>query len=131
MAKRGPRTPWQERTRYLKARCPDRLKPNQVAELLAADAFARWQGFPLNAFATIRLPHGCDAPAIFRRGQDRFSKWLRRSGWELRWLYVWEARGPLHVHCLINLPRASWDAALSFMRAAFTGCDVDLRGRTP
>jgi hypothetical protein len=129
--KRGPKTPWQRRARYLRRRCPERLKPNQIADLCAADGFARWQGFSLNYFATLRFPQPATALRDFRRGQDRVGKWLRRAGSELRWAYVWEARNGFHVHALINLPGKAFIPALEALRRAFPTCDVDLRSRLP
>ena len=57
MAKRGPKTSWQDRVRYQRNRCPNRLRPWQVAELFNADAFARWRGRPLNMLVTIHVEY--------------------------------------------------------------------------
>jgi hypothetical protein len=130
MSKPGPKTPWHRRVRYRRARCLKRLKPCQVENLSAADAFARQSGKPLNQFLTVRF-EGDAGRAPFARGMDRLSKWFARWGGELRALYVWEAIGGLHVHCLLHIPSRAAHEARGAIEAAFGGHDVDIRPRMP
>lgn len=132
MAKPGPKVPWQRRARYLRARCVERLKPNQVEELHAASAFARRLGVPLATFLTIRFPAGADCPASFRRGQDVLAKRFRRAGRQLHWVYVWEAKGGAHVHCLAHVPAQLAGDFPAMLADAFPGCDArHERARSP
>ena len=55
MPKPGPKTPWQRRAKYQRARCLERQKPCQGENLAAADAFARAIGRPLNHLLTIKF----------------------------------------------------------------------------
>ncbi len=80
--KPGPRGAWQLRARYQRGRCVERLKPNQIQNLSAADAFARWIGRPLNCFVTVRFLETVDPKAVFEAAIDRLSKWHGRWGGE-------------------------------------------------
>jgi hypothetical protein len=132
VAKPGPKVPWQRRARYLRARCVERLKPNQIEELGVAYAFARWLGVPLNTCLTIRFPAGADCPSCFRRGQDVLAKRFRRAGYSLHWVYVWEAKGGEHVHCLAHVPKPLARAFPAMLADAYPGCDVHCeRSRSP
>jgi hypothetical protein len=126
--KPGPRVAWYEQTRYQRARCIERLKPNQVASLSTADAFARWIGRPLNCFVTVKFLETVDARPAFETAIDRLSKWHRRWGGEWFAIHVWEAIGGYHVHIACHRPKQSnvIDAAI---RHAFEGHDVDIRKR--
>ena len=128
--KPGPRTPWQLRAKYQRARCFERLKPNQIENLAAADAFARWLGTPLNHFVTVHFGYQPNPKRIFESALDRLSKWHMRWGGKWLVLYVWEAIGGFHVHlaCHCSTKPNVLHAAIN---SAFGGCDIDIRARSP
>ena len=126
--KPGPRTPWQLRARYQRARCIKRLKSNQIESLAAADMFARWRGTPLNWFVTIHFHEQPDPQRNFETSIDRVSKWHRRWGGEWVAIHVWEATGGFHVHMACHCPKTS-NAVHGAIRTAFAGCDIDIRTR--
>ncbi len=41
-------------------------------------------------------------------------------------MYVWEAKGGYHVHCLINLPKCD-DAIRNLIQSAFKDMDIDIK----
>lgn len=127
--KPGPRAAWQLRARYQRARCVERLKPNQIESLAAADAFAQWRGTPLNRFVTIHFHEQPNPKRIFETAIDHLSKWHGRWGGEWVAIFVWEAIGGFHVHMACHCPKNS-DAGHAAIRSAFTGCDIDIRART-
>lgn len=108
MAKPGPKTSWQDTARYRRRRCPERLRPQEVAELFNADAFARWRAAPLNVFITIAFVHtaagDAEANKTFARLRDCVGKSFARWGGEYSGLYVFEAKGGLHVHWAAHCP---------------------------
>jgi hypothetical protein len=126
--KPGPCRPWQLRARYQRSRCIERLKPNQIQNLSAADAFARWQGRPLNTFVTIHFLETVNAKRGFEQAIDRLSKWHMRWGGEWSAIHVWEAVGGLHVHLACHCPQNS-SAVHNAMQAAFSGHDVHITAR--
>lgn len=127
--KPGPPTPWQLRARYQRARCIERLKPNQIESLAAADMFARWRGTPLNQFVTIHFREQPDPKRNFEAAIGRLSKWHMRWGGKWTALHVWEATGGFHVHVACHCPKNP-DAAHAAIRNAFAGCDIHIRART-
>jgi hypothetical protein len=127
-SKPGPKTPWQNRVRYSRAKCESRLKPTQIENLSAADAFARWRGRPLNTFVTIRFVDGIDAKSCFEQAIDRLSKWHSRWGGEWSAIHVWEAIGGIHVHLACHYPKHS-HTVHQVIHAAFTGQDVHITTR--
>lgn len=127
--KPGPRTPWQNRVRYNRAKCEKRLKPSQIENLAAADMFARWLGTPLNRFVTIHFHGQPDPKRNFEAAIARLSKWHRRWGGEWVAIHVWEATGGFHVHFACHCPKNS-DAVHAAIKIAFAGCDIDIRART-
>jgi hypothetical protein len=126
--KPGPSGPWQLRARYQRSRCIERLKPNQIENLSAADAFARWQRRPLNTFVTIRFVETVDAKRCFERGIDCLLKWHMRWGGEWSAIHVWEAVGGLHVHLACHCPKHS-TTVHNAIHAAFAGHDVHITAR--
>ena len=126
--KPGPRGDWQLRARYQRARCVARLKPNQIQNLAAADAFARWIGRPLNCFVTVRFLETVDPKTVFEAAIDRLSKWHGRWGGEWIAFHVWEAKGGFHVHIVCHCPEHSPDVHTAIQNA-FAGQDVDIRLR--
>ena len=106
--KPGPKTAWQNRVHYNRAKCTHRLKPSQIENLTSADTFASLIGTRLNGFLTIKFSEGSHALQEFQTGTKRLSQWHRRWGGELRWIYVWEATGGFHVHALVHVPRRAW-----------------------
>jgi hypothetical protein len=126
--KPGPKGHWQLRARYQRSRCKGRLKPNQIENLSAADAFARWQRRPLNIFVTIRFLETVDAKRCFERGIDCLSKWHTRWGGEWSAIHVWEAVGGLHVHLACHCPKHS-NTVHNAIRAAFAGHDIHITTR--
>ena len=127
--KTGPRTPWQLRTRYQRGRCVERLKPNQIESLAAADAFAGRLNAPLNGFLTVKFSEREHPLQEFQAATKRFSQWLRRWGGELHWIYVWEAIGGFHLHALIHIPHNSWQLFAEAIVTAFSGHDTMLKRR--
>jgi hypothetical protein len=128
--KRGPKTPWQNRAAYNRARCIKRLKPGQVENLASADAFAAYEGTGLNGWLTIKFASTEIAFADFQSGSKRLSEWFRRSGGNLIWVYVWESVGGVHIHMLIHIPNSIWQLTREAIAAAFDGHDVLLKRRT-
>jgi hypothetical protein len=128
--KPGPKTPWQKRARYNRAKCAMRLKPSQVQNLTMADAFASRIGKRLNGFLTVKFSESGHPLDEFRAGVKRLSLWHRRWGGELRWTYVWEAIGGFHVHALAHVPRRAWREFEQATVHAFAGHDVMLKHRT-
>jgi hypothetical protein len=126
--KPGPKGYWWLRARYQRARCVERLKPIQVENLAAADAFTRWIGKPLNCFVTVRFLETVDPKAFFEAAIDRLSKWHSRWCGEWFAFYIWEATGGFHVHIVCHCPRHSHDVH-NAIRNAFAGQDVDIRPR--
>ena len=126
--KPGPKGRWQLRARYQRSRCIERLKPNQIENLSAADAFARWQRRPLNTFVTIHFFETVDAKRCFEMAIDRLSKWHMRWGGEWSALHVWEAVGGLHVHLACHCPKHSTTIHEAIL-AAFVGHDVHITAR--
>ena len=126
--KPGPSGPWQLRARYQRSRCIERLKPNQIENLSAADAFARWQRRPLNTFVTIRFVKTVDAKRCFERGIDCLLKWHMRWGGEWSAIHVWEAVGGLHVHLACHCPKHS-TTVHNAIHVAFAGHDVHITAR--
>ncbi len=127
--KPGPKTPWQKRARYNRAKCELRLKPSQIENIVTADAFASRIGRPLNGFLTIKFSESGHPLSEFRAGVKRLSQWHRRWGGELRWLYVWEAIGGFHVHALVHVPRRAWKDFEQATVHTFAGHDVMLKHR--
>ena len=122
--KRGPKTAWQDRIGYNRAKCELRLKPFQIQNLGAANAFASGSGKPLNCFLTIKFSE-IEAPLqAFRDGTKRLSQWHRYWGGALHWIYVWEATGGFHVHALIHVPRGLWQDFVQATTRAFAGHNV-------
>jgi hypothetical protein len=128
--KRGPKTAWQNRAAYNRARCIERLKPVQVENLCAADRFASLNGTGLNGWLTVRFVSGDIALAEFQIGAKRLGQWFRRNGGELIWIYAWEAIGGNHVHILLHIPKSIWQVAREAIVAAFDSHDVLLKRRT-
>lgn len=128
--KPGPRTPWQLRARYQRGRCIARLKPNQIENLAAADAFASYMGNTLNGFLTIKFSEIGHPLNEFHAGVKRFSQWHRRWGGELRLVYVWEAIGGIHVHAMVHVPRGAWQDFEQALALAFADHDVLLKHRS-
>ncbi len=128
--KRGPKTAWQNRAAYNRARCIERLKPGQVQNLCAADSFATLSGTGLNGWLTVKFVSNDIALAEFQAGANRLGQWFRRNGGELIWLYVWEAVGGNHVHFLLHIPKSIWQLTREAIAAAFDGHDVLLKRRT-
>jgi hypothetical protein len=126
----GPKTPWEKRVRYNRAKCETRLKPCQIQNLAAADAFASRIGKTLNGYLTIKFSESGHPLNEFRAGVKRLSQWHRRWGGELRWIYVWEASGGFHVHALVHVPRGAWKDFDKGTARAFAGHDVMLKRRT-
>ena len=126
--KPGPSGPWQLRALYQRSRCIERLKPNQIENLCAADAFARWQGKPLNAFVSIRFLETVDARRCFETAIDRLSKWHVRWGGAWFAIHVWEGVGGLHVHLACHCPKYA-SAIREAIHDAFAGHDVHIRRR--
>jgi hypothetical protein len=127
-SKPGPSGAWQLRARYQRSRCIKRLKPNQIENLGAADAFARWRRRPLNTFVTIRFLETVRAKRCFERGIDCLSKWHARWGGEWSAIHVWEAVGGPHVHLACHCPKHS-NTVHNAIRAAFAGHDVHITTR--
>jgi hypothetical protein len=128
--KRGPKTPWQNRVHYNRAKCEARLKPSQIENLTAADAFAVQMGKPLHGYLTIKFSENGHPLHEFRAGTKRLSQWHRRWGGELRWIYVWEALGGFHVHALVHVPCRIWRELERATAKAFAGLDVLLKRRS-
>jgi len=126
--KPGPSGPWQMRARYQRSRCTERLKPNQIENLSAADAFSRWQRRPLNTFVSIHFLETVDTKRDFERTIDRLSKWHMRWGGEWSAIHVWEAVGGLHVHLACHCPKHS-TTVHNAIHAAFAGHDVHITAR--
>jgi hypothetical protein len=126
--KPGPSGPWQLRARYQRSRCIERLKPNQIENLSASDAYARWQRRPLNTFVTIHFVETGDAKCCFERGIDCLSKWHIRWGGEWSALHVWEAVGGFHVHLACHCPKHSTTVHKA-IHVAFAGHDVHITAR--
>lgn len=126
--KPGPKTKWWLKAHYQRSRCIERLKPNQIENLSAADAFARWQRNPLNTFVTIRLLETLDAKRCFEMAIDRLSKWHTRWGGEWSAIHVWEAVGGLHVHLACHCPKHS-TTVHNAIHVAFAGHDVHITAR--
>lgn len=127
--KPGPKTPWQRRVRYNRARCVERLKPTQIENLTAADAFAGTLKTPLNGFLTIKFSERCDPLQEFHAATKRLWQWHRRWGGELRMAYVWEAIGGHHLHALVHVPRGAWQLIGQAFASAFAGHDTLLKRR--
>jgi hypothetical protein len=128
--KRGPKTPWQNRAAYNRAKCELRLKPCQIENLAAADAFASGIGKRLNCFLTLKFSE-IDAPLqAFRAGTKRLSQWHRHWGGALHWIYVWEATGGFHVHALVNVPRGLLQDFMQATTRAFAGHNLLLTHRS-
>jgi hypothetical protein len=127
-SKSGPFVPWQMRARYQRSRCIERLKPNQIENLSAADAFARWHRRPLNTFVTIQFLEPVGAKRCFERGIDCLSKWHTRWGGEWSAIHVWEAVGGLHVHLACHCPKQS-NTVHEAIHVAFAGHDVHITTR--
>ena len=104
------------------------MKPNQIQNLSAADAFARWQQRPLNTFVTIRFLETVNAKRCFEQAIDRLSKWHVRWGGEWSAIHVWEAIGGLHVHLACHCPKNA-SAVHDAIHAAFAGHDVHITNR--
>ena len=128
--KRGPKTAWQNRVRYNRAKCKERLKPCQIQNLTAADAFASFNGKLLNCFLTIKFSEIAELLQAFCAGTKRLSQWHRRCGGVLHWIYIWEAIGGFHVHALVHVPRGLWTDFLNATVLAFAGHDVLLKHRS-
>ena len=128
--KRGPKTAWQKRVRYNRANCKERLKPCQVQNLTAADAFASFNGKLLNCFLTIKFSEFAEPLQAFCAGTKRLSQWHRRWGGVLHWIYVWEAISGFHVHALAHVPQQAWQDFSQAMALAFAGHDVLLKRRS-
>ena len=127
--KPGPKTPWQRRVRYNRTRCIERLKPSQIENLTAADAFAGTLKAPLTGFLTIKFSE-CGHPLReFHAGVKRLSQWHRRWCGELRLIYVWEAIGGHHLHALVHVPRGVWQLVGQAIASAFAGHDTLLKRR--
>ncbi len=126
--KPGPKTKWWLKAHYQRSRCIERLKPNQIENLSAADAFARWQRNPLNTFVTIRLIETLDAKRCFEMAIDRLSKWHTRWGGEWSAIHVWEAVGGLHVHLACHCPKHS-TTVHNAIHVAFAGHNVHITAR--
>ena len=120
---------WQLRVKYQRARCIERLKPNQIENLAAADAYASYTGNALNGFLTIKFSEIGHPLNELRAGVKRLSQWHRRWGGELRLVYVWEAIGGIHVHAMVHVPRRAWQDFEQALALAFTGHDVRRRER--
>ncbi len=129
--KPGPKTSWQNCIRYNRSKCLERLKPVEIVNISSADAFASRIGRRLNAFATIKFSETCDPLSEFRAGTKRLSAWFTRWGGELLWVYVWEAKGGLHVHAFLHVARGVWADIHAAIVSAFAGHDVDVRPRLP
>jgi hypothetical protein len=130
MVKPGPQTRFHDSVRYNRAKCEVRLKPVQIKNLAAADAFTSRNCQALNCYITIKFSE-CGHPLeAFRIGSKRLSQWHRRWGGELRWLYVWEAIGGFHVHVLAHVPRRAWHHFSKATALAFAGHDVLLKYRS-
>jgi hypothetical protein len=126
--KPGPKTKWWLKANYQRSRCIERLKPNQIQNLSAADAFARWRARPLNTFVTIHFLETVDAKRCFERAIDCLSKWHTRWGGEWSAIHVWEAVGGLHVHLACHCPKNA-SAVHNAIHAAFAGHDVHITAR--
>jgi hypothetical protein len=128
--KRGPKTAWQNRVGYNRAKCELRLKPCQIQSLAAADAFASGISKPLNCFLTIKFSE-IEAPLqAFRDGTKCLSQWHRYWGGALHWIYVWEATGGFHVHALVYVPRGLWQDFVQATKRAFDGHNLLHRHRS-
>ncbi len=128
--RRGPKTAWQNRVGYNRAKCELRLKPCQIQNLAAADAFASGLGKRLNCFLTIKFS-AIEAPLqAFRDGTKRLSQWHRHWGGALHWIYVWEATGGFHVHALVHVPRGLWQNFMQVTMRAFVGHNILFKHRT-
>ncbi len=119
--KRGPKTTWQNRVQYNRAKCELRLKPCQIHNLAAASAFASGIGKLLNCFLTIKFSEIEPPLQAFRAGTKRLSQWHRHWGGALHWIYVWEAMGGFHVHALVHVPRGLWQDFIQATTRAFAG----------
>lgn len=128
--KRGPKTAWQNRAQYNRAKCELRLKPCQILNLAAADAFASKINQPLNCYITIKFSERGHPMQAFRVGSKRLSQRYRRLGGELSWLYVWEAVGGFHVHALAHVPHRARPDFSQATALAFAGHDVLLKHRS-
>ena len=128
--KSGPKTPWQNRVRYNRARCVERLKPSQIQNLASADAFSDRRGYKLNTFVTIKFGETGHPLAAMNAAVKRLSQWFRRWGGELRWIFVWEAIGGPHVHALAHCPPRLRDEFSQTVTKCFEGHDVHIRQRT-
>jgi hypothetical protein len=128
--KRGPKTAWQNRAAYNRARCVERLKPGQVQNLYGADSFATLSRTGLNGWLTVKFVSGDVALAEFQAGAKRLGQWFRRHGGELIWVYIWEAVGGNHVHALLHIPNSIWQVAGEAIAVAFDGHDALLKRRT-
>ncbi len=127
--KPGPKTPWQKRVRYNRARCLERLKPSQIQNLTEADFFSRSINAPLNGFLTIKFSERGHPLCEFQAGTKRLAQWHRRWGGELRMLYVWEAVGSHHLHALLHVPRGGWQLLRQTICTSFARHDVLLKHR--
>lgn len=128
--KRGPKRAWQNRAQYNRAKCELRLKPCQIQNLAAADAFASKIKQRLNCYITIKFSERGHPLQAFRAGSKRLSQWHRRWGGALHWVYVWEAIGGFHVHAFVHVPRSLWTDFLNATALAFAGHDVLLKHRS-
>lgn len=128
--KRGPKTAWQNRVVYNRARCMERLKPGQVRNLIAADAFATMKNTRLNGWLTVKFAFSETALANFQVASKRLGEWFRRNGGELIWIYAWEAIGGVHIHMLMHIPYTNWQVAREAIISAFDGHDALLKRRT-
>jgi hypothetical protein len=123
-ARRGPpkakRQAWWKKSKYLRKRCDNRLKPPQVNGMFEADSFARTIGLPLTAFLSVNwglTAHGSeDVQKGFQRALKAMGEWFRRRGVPATWIYSHEnpegARP--HFHMLLHLPeplRREFEAA--------------------
>jgi hypothetical protein len=128
--KRGPKTAWQNRAHYNRAKCELRLKTCQIQNLAAGDVFASRIGKRLNCFLTIKFSEIAAPLQAFCAGTKRLSQWHRHWGGALHWVYVWEAIGGFHVHALVYVPRSLWTDFLNATALAFAGHDVLLKHRS-
>jgi hypothetical protein len=127
--RRGPKTRWEKRKRYLKARDPKRLKQTQVTELMAATTFAAAQRTPLNAFLTVTFANSAIAFDTFKQSVARLCRLLRSHHLDLHWIYVWEAVGGPHIHALLHIPAGSRLLFEHIIGSAFAGQDTQLLAR--
>ncbi len=119
--KRGPKGAWQNRAKYNRAKCELRLKPCQIQNLAAADAFASAIGKGLSCFLTIKFSEFEVPLHAFRHGTKRLSQWHRHWGGALHWIYAWEAKGGFHVHALVHVPSGLWQDFMQVTTRAFAG----------